>query len=83
MRKFFIFQVAKELNLVFPSSSATAITISGMHLAAGGSRLARQKMVALAFAFAFALVLRVMSQYAPGILWVSNSSNALSVRVYG
>ncbi|DAA77668.1 TPA_exp: Uncharacterized protein A8136_6214 [Trichophyton benhamiae CBS 112371] len=69
LRKFFIFQVAKELNLVFPSSSATAITISGMHLAAGGSWLARQKMVALAFAFAFALVLRVMSQYAPGILW--------------
>ncbi|EZF31434.1 metal-nicotianamine transporter [Trichophyton mentagrophytes] len=69
LRKFFIFQVAKELNLVFPSSSATAITISGMHLAAGGSRLARRKMVALAFAFAFALVLRVMSQYAPGILW--------------
>ncbi|EFR02095.1 hypothetical protein MGYG_05097 [Nannizzia gypsea CBS 118893] len=69
LRKFFIFQVAKELNLVFPSSSATAITISGMHLAAGGSQLARHKMVALVFAFVFALMLRVISQYAPGILW--------------
>ncbi|KAF3482129.1 uncharacterized protein GIQ15_04888 [Arthroderma uncinatum] len=69
LRKFFIFQVARELNLVFPSSSATAITISSMHLAAGGSQLARRKMVALGFAFAFALVLRVISQYAPGVLW--------------
>ncbi|KAM5442932.1 hypothetical protein MferCBS31731_001804 [Microsporum ferrugineum] len=69
LRKFFIFQVARELNLVFPSSSATAITISSMHLAAGGSQLARQKMVALALAFIFALVLRVVSQYAPGVLW--------------
>lgn len=75
VRKFFIFQVARELNLVFPSSSATAITISSMHLAAGGSQLARQKMVALALAFIFALVLRVVSQYAPGVLWVSNGTS--------
>ncbi|KAK2814262.1 hypothetical protein FQN49_008253 [Arthroderma sp. PD_2] len=68
VRKFFIFQVARELNLVFPSSSATAITISSMHLASGGSQLARRKMVALGFAFVFALMLRVISQYAPGVL---------------
>ncbi|KAK2740385.1 hypothetical protein FQN57_006125 [Myotisia sp. PD_48] len=69
LRRFFIFQVAKELHLVFPSSSATAITISSMHLAAGGSILARRKMSALGFAFIFAVILRVVSQYAPGILW--------------
>lgn len=73
VRRFFIFQVARELHLVFPSSSATAITISSMHLAAGGSLEARHKMKALAYAFVIAMCLRVVSQYAPGVLWVSSS----------
>ncbi|KAE8381144.1 OPT oligopeptide transporter protein-domain-containing protein [Aspergillus bertholletiae] len=69
LRKFFIFQVARDLQLIFPSSSATAITIRGMHLASSGAYEARQKMRILAYSFIFALLLRVVSQYAIGILW--------------
>ncbi|EIT75197.1 putative membrane protein [Aspergillus oryzae 100-8] len=69
LRKFFIFQVARELRLIFPSSAATAITIRGMHLAASGAYEARQKMRTLAYSFIFAMLLRVVSQYAIGILW--------------
>ncbi|KAE8404297.1 OPT oligopeptide transporter protein-domain-containing protein [Aspergillus pseudonomiae] len=69
LRKFFIFQVARELQLIFPSSSATAVTIRGMHLAASGAYEARQKMRTLAYSFLFAMLLRIVSQYAIGILW--------------
>ena len=42
-----------------------------MHLATEGkSSDARLKVIALAKAFFFSLVLRVVSQYAVGILWV-------------
>ena len=65
--------------MVFPSSSATAITIRSMHLAAGGeSSAAQDKMKALSLAFAFALTLRVLSQYATGLLWVCATSVILS-----
>lgn len=51
--------VARELNLVFPSSSVTAITIRSMHLAASGAKVARQQMKATLIAFLGAMVLRV------------------------
>ncbi|OAX82925.1 hypothetical protein ACJ72_02713 [Emergomyces africanus] len=69
LRNFFLVQVARELNLIFPSSSATAITIRSMHQAASGASMARQKLAALLYAFIFAVLLRVASQYAIGILW--------------
>ena len=69
LRKFFIIYVARELKLVFPSSSATAMTIRSMHLAIGGEKLAKLKMKALSIAFACAFTLRVVSQYCLGILW--------------
>ncbi|KAK2772821.1 hypothetical protein FQN52_006918 [Onygenales sp. PD_12] len=69
LRKFFLVQVAQELNLIFPSSSATAITIRSMHQAASGASVARRKLAALLYAFIFAVVLRVGSQYAIGVLW--------------
>lgn len=72
MRKFFIIYVARELRLIFPSSYATAMTIRSMHRAAEGeSSDARLKMKALVVAFSISLTLRVVSQYAIGILWVS------------
>lgn len=71
VRNFFLVQVARELNLIFPSSSATAITIRSMHQAASGASMARHKLAALLYAFIFAVLLRVASQYAIGILWVS------------
>ncbi|PGH05441.1 hypothetical protein GX51_02965 [Blastomyces parvus] len=69
LRNFFLVQVARELNLIFPSSSATAITIRSMHQAASGASMARQKLAALLYAFTFAVILRVASQYAIGVLW--------------
>ncbi|EEH19220.1 hypothetical protein PABG_01539 [Paracoccidioides brasiliensis Pb03] len=69
LRNFFLVQVARELNLIFPSSSATAITIRSMHQAASGASMARQKLAALLYAFVFAVFLRIASQYAIGILW--------------
>lgn len=69
MRKFFIVYVARELRLIFPTASATAMTIRSMHQAVTGEKLAKLKMKGLSIAFAFALILRVVSQYATGILW--------------
>ncbi len=48
-----------------------------MHLAADGdSSGARLKVKALVKAFLFSLILRVVSQYAIGILWVRTSAHA-------
>ncbi|KAK5691959.1 hypothetical protein LTR97_011130 [Elasticomyces elasticus] len=69
LRKFFIIYVARELKLIFPTPSATAMTIRSMHAAATGEAIAKMKMMALGYAFSAALVLRVVSQYATGILW--------------
>ncbi|KAF2488975.1 oligopeptide transporter [Lophium mytilinum] len=69
MRKFFIIYVARELRLIFPTPSATAMTIRSMHQAVTGEAMAKLKMKALSGAFAGALILRVVSQYAIGILW--------------
>ncbi|KAF2709777.1 oligopeptide transporter [Pleomassaria siparia CBS 279.74] len=69
MRKFFIIYVARELRLIFPTPSATAMTIRSMHQAVTGEAMAKMKMTGLSIAFAFALLLRVVSQYAVGILW--------------
>lgn len=70
MRRFFIVSAARELNLVFPSLSATAITLKNMHTAVDGASLAKQKMRTLAWAFSWAVTARVVSQYAVGVLWV-------------
>lgn len=69
LRKFFIIYVARELKLVFPTPTACAMTIRAMHGAATGEAIARMKMKALSIAFSAALILRVVSQYATGILW--------------
>lgn len=69
LRKFFIIHVARELRLIFPSFSATAVTIRSMHTAGTGEAMAKLKVRALSIAFAGAVVLRVVSQYALGILW--------------
>ena len=70
VRKFFICWVGRELGLIFPSSTATAITIRGMHQASAGGVSAQNKTKVLGLAFAFAASMRVISQYAMGLLWV-------------
>jgi OPT family oligopeptide transporter len=69
LRKFFIINVARELRLVFPSATATAFAIRSMHAVGTGASDASKKIKALGFAFLGAFVLRVVSDYALGILW--------------
>ncbi|KAF2460450.1 oligopeptide transporter [Lineolata rhizophorae] len=69
LRKFFLIYVAKELRLIFPTASATAMTIRSMHEAFSGEIVAKKKMKALSAAFVIACILRVISTYATGILW--------------
>lgn len=74
VRSFFLVHVARELDLVFPSSSATAMTIRSMHQAVEGAAMARRKLRAMVIAFSSALLLRVVSQYAIGVFWVCSST---------
>ncbi|CZS88195.1 hypothetical protein WAI453_000615 [Rhynchosporium graminicola] len=69
LRRFFIIDAARELNLVFPSLSATAITIRSLHLASDGVSSAKKTMNALGYSFTGALLLRFCSRFAPGLLW--------------
>lgn len=68
LRKFFIINVARELNLVFPSPTATAVTIRSMHAVGGGAADALKKIKVLGYCFIGALAHTVGGQYAIGIL---------------
>ncbi|KAJ2982152.1 hypothetical protein NUW58_g6502 [Xylaria curta] len=94
LRKFFIIRVARELKLLFPTSTAVALTIRSMHAGAAGAREAISKLKALALAFTVALVQRVTSYYAVGILydwhpftwihiWSKGTSWALNIESWG
>jgi len=70
VRKFFIIHVARELNLVFPTATAAAVTIRSMHTIGGDASVnAKKRTRALAISFVFCLVFRVGASYAPGVLW--------------
>jgi OPT family oligopeptide transporter len=69
LRKFFVVYIAREMRLVFPTPSATAMTIRSMHDAVRGRDVGKKKMIALGIAFTCAILLRVVSQYALGIIW--------------
>lgn len=69
LRKFFIVNVARELRLIFPSPTATAVAIRSMHAVGTGAAEAMKKIKALGIAFAVALIQRVASYYAIGILY--------------
>jgi len=69
LRKFFIIYVARELRLIFPTASATAMTIRSMHQAVTGAAIAKMKMTGLSIAFGCALIVRVVSQYVLGLMW--------------
>jgi uncharacterized oligopeptide transporter (OPT) family protein len=69
LRKFFIIKVARELRLIYPSSTATAMTIRSMHAVGTGSAEAMKKLKALLFTFTAAIIQRVVSYYAIGILY--------------
>jgi len=62
--------MARELHAIFPTATATALSIKGLHTVGGDSGRKATKMGrALIFALFGAIVWRVVSVYAPGILW--------------
>ncbi|EPS39592.1 hypothetical protein H072_6670 [Dactylellina haptotyla CBS 200.50] len=69
LRKFFIISVARELSLIFPTATATAVSIRAMHATGDGYGQAKKKIKALGYSFAGAFLLRVISQYCIGVLW--------------
>ncbi|KAG2151124.1 OPT oligopeptide transporter protein-domain-containing protein [Suillus bovinus] len=65
LRKFYIL----KLKLVFPSGVAAAYTIQSLHAGKNAEATARKKTKALFYSFIIAISLRVVSEYAPGLLW--------------
>lgn len=65
LRKFYIIR----LKGIFPTPTATAITIRNLHGATGGGKDGIKKAVVLLSAFGIACVFKVASTYAPGIMW--------------
>jgi uncharacterized oligopeptide transporter (OPT) family protein len=65
LRKFYIL----KLKLVFPSGVAAAYTIQSLHVGKNAEATAKKKTKALIYSFAGAIILRVVSEYAPGLLW--------------
>jgi len=69
LRKFFIINVARELRLIFPTPTATAVTIRSMHAMGTGAAEAMKKIKALGISFFAAFIQRIVSYYAIGILY--------------
>ncbi|KAG2131669.1 OPT oligopeptide transporter protein-domain-containing protein [Suillus clintonianus] len=65
LRKFYIL----KLKLVFPLGVAAAQTIQSLHVGKGAEAIAGRKTRALIYAFIGATLLRIISEYAPGLLW--------------
>ncbi|KAJ6442503.1 LOW QUALITY PROTEIN: oligopeptide transporter [Purpureocillium lavendulum] len=90
LRKFFIINVARELNMVFPTPTATALAIRSMHAVGGGAADAMKKIKALGYSFVGAFTHIVVSQYADGILhnwhvfvWIHSCNWALNIDNWG
>ncbi|KZV87456.1 OPT superfamily oligopeptide transporter [Exidia glandulosa HHB12029] len=58
-----------KLKLVFPGATAAAYTIRALHVGRNAAATARTKTRTLSAAFLCALAFRVVSEYAPGIMW--------------
>ncbi|OCH94855.1 OPT oligopeptide transporter [Obba rivulosa] len=58
-----------KLKLTFPSSVAAAYTIRSLHVGRNAEANARKKTWALILSFLIAIAWRVVSEYAPGIMW--------------
>jgi len=68
LRKFFIIQTARELNLVFPTPTATAMAIRSMHAVGSGAADGLKKIKAMSYTFLGAFAHIIVSQYADGCL---------------
>ncbi|KAI0754239.1 oligopeptide transporter [Daedaleopsis nitida] len=65
LRKYYIV----KQKLTFPTPAATAITIRALHNSKTGAAAARKKSLALLTAFVIVFVYKVMTGYAPGVLY--------------
>jgi uncharacterized oligopeptide transporter (OPT) family protein len=65
LRKYYII----KQKLTFPTPAATGYTIRALHNAQNGAVVARKKSLALLYSFLVVFVFKVMTGYAPGILY--------------
>ncbi|KAH9941892.1 OPT oligopeptide transporter [Epithele typhae] len=65
LRKYYIV----KQKLTFPTPAATAITIRALHNSVSGAVNARKKSLMLLYSFAVVFVYKVMTGYAPGVLF--------------
>ncbi|OBZ67655.1 hypothetical protein A0H81_12190 [Grifola frondosa] len=65
LRKYYIV----KQKLTFPTPAATAYTIRSLHNTRTGAAAAKKKSLALLYSFASTFVFKVMTGYAPGILY--------------
>ncbi|KAI0633640.1 OPT oligopeptide transporter [Trametes polyzona] len=65
LRKYYIV----KQKLTFPTPAATAVTIHALHNSRTGAAAARKKSLALLWAFIAAFCFKVVSSYAPGVLF--------------
>ncbi|KAK7047421.1 hypothetical protein VNI00_006652 [Paramarasmius palmivorus] len=56
-------------KLTFPTPAATAYTIRSLHRGKDGAEIAKKKSLALLYSFIACFVFKVVSSYAPGILY--------------
>ncbi|KAG7040313.1 hypothetical protein JMJ77_0001489 [Colletotrichum scovillei] len=68
----FILQLARQMSLVFPLGTASAVTIQTLHSLEGSLGQARVHIKAISVSFAFSLIWSVGTSYAPGILYTWN-----------
>ncbi|KAM5354844.1 hypothetical protein ACJ41O_001490 [Fusarium nematophilum] len=68
LRRIFVLQFGRELDLVFPSAAAVATAIRQLHLGGKDASL-RRSTVGLVSSFSVATVWTVATSYAKGILW--------------
>ncbi|KAJ8086152.1 hypothetical protein PM082_004974 [Marasmius tenuissimus] len=65
LRKYYIV----HQKLTFPTPAATAYTIRSLHKGASAAIIARKKSLALLYTFCITFVYKVVSGYAPGVLF--------------
>lgn len=65
LRKYYIIQQ----KLTFPTPAATAYTIRQLHKGKSGAAIARKKSLGLVYSFAVTFVYKVVTGYAPGLIY--------------
>ena len=72
LRKLFILRQARQLSLIFPLGTASAVTIRALHMSGDGVDRARANVRAISASFGACFIWSVATSYAPGILYTWN-----------